>query len=177
MFLRGSRSSDDRDAWSAPARRKQQRVGAVGAGLDDVIDGASAGALRVHAPAGVAPPQPSEHLQHRRVSGDVSAGSSLKTRDRAGARRLGRYLIVLELHARIVIRFETLRHAGQGVTLRRSLPPADYCVEVHAQPGSGRIHCRNGREAAGRGLARDTRRAPAPQAEMGSEGTYGAGRS
>jgi hypothetical protein len=71
------------------------------------------GALRVHAPAGVVPPQPSEHPQHRRVSGDVSAGSRLNTRDRAGARRLGRYLIVLELHAGMVIGFETLRHAGR----------------------------------------------------------------
>lgn len=117
-------------APTVPIRRKQQRVEAVGAGLDDVIDGAGAGALRVHAPAGVVPPQPYEHLQYRWVSGDVSAGSSLKTRDSAGARRLGRYLIVLELHAGIVIGFEILRHAGQDVTLRRSLPPAGYCVEA-----------------------------------------------
>jgi hypothetical protein len=110
------------EAKAAARRGRRCRV-------HDVIDRAGAGALRVHAPAGVVPPQPSEHLQRRRVSGDVSAGSSLKTRDRAGARRLGRYLIVLELHAGIVIGFETLRHAGQRGTLRRSLPPADYCVE------------------------------------------------
>ena len=116
----------------ADRRKQQQRVGGVGAGFDDPIDCAGPCALRVHAPAGVVPPQPSEHLQHCRVSGDVSAGSGLKTRDPAGARRLGRYLIVLELHAGPVIGFETLRHAGQRVTLRRSLPPADYCVEAEA---------------------------------------------
>jgi hypothetical protein len=88
--------------------------------------------LRVHAPAGVVPPQPSEHLQHRRVPGDESAGSSLQARDRAGLRRLGRSLIVPELHAGIVIGFETLRHADSvsrlddqchDGLLRRAPPP------------------------------------------------------
>lgn len=70
------------------------------------------GALWVHAPSRVVPPQPSEHLQNRRVSGNVSAGSSLKARDRAGARRLGRCLILVEVHAGIDIGFNALRHAS-----------------------------------------------------------------
>ena len=95
-----------------------------------LIDCAGPGALRVHAPSGVVPPQPFQHLQHRRVPGDVSTGPSLKSRDRAGARRLGRYLVLLELHARIVTAFEILRHAGQHVTLRQLAPPADDCFEA-----------------------------------------------
>jgi len=45
------------------------------------------------------------------VPGDESARSSLQTRDLAGLPGLGRDLIALELHSRIVIGFETLRHA------------------------------------------------------------------
>ena len=93
------------------------------------------GALWVHAPSRVVPPQPSEHLQNRRVSGNVSAGSSLKARDRAGARRLGRCLILVEVHAGIDIGFNALRACKQRVTPRRSLPPADYALWPDAADG------------------------------------------
>jgi hypothetical protein len=48
------------------------------------------------------------------VYGDVSGGSGLETRDRAGTRSHGRYRIVLEFQPGIVIGFETLRRRGGG---------------------------------------------------------------
>jgi hypothetical protein len=103
-------------------------------------DRTRSGALRVHAPAGVVPPQPAEHLRHRRVSGDVSAGSSLNARDPAGVRGLGWHLIGLEPHAEIVITFESLGHARQRRSMRRPLRPADARTQtaagVPSNPGS-----------------------------------------
>src|SRR3954454_8138455 len=105
--------------------RRQEAV--LSAGHDDRSTAPDPGALQIHAPSGVVPPEPFEHLQHPRMPGNVSAGPCLETRDRAEA--LGPSLSVLELHAGIVTGLETLRHAGQRVTLRRSVPPADDCVE------------------------------------------------